>query len=113
MVVAYFRYLAEEVRKRMAELGVRSLSEFRGWYDLLGTRSGMDALLVVPISESRRVAPQQEPALHAAAREASMHFAEDLGSKAKTQRDTQFRSQRRRGNERRIDAAQQKRARAA
>ncbi len=84
MVVAYFRYLAEEVRKRMAELGVRSLSELSGWYDLLGTRSGMDALLVVPISESRRVAPQQEPALHAAAREASMRFAGDLGSKTKT-----------------------------
>jgi glutamate synthase domain-containing protein 2/glutamate synthase domain-containing protein 1/glutamate synthase domain-containing protein 3 len=78
MVVAYFQYLAEEVRKRMAELGVRSLTELSGWYDLLGTRSGMDALLIVPISESRRVAPQQEPAWHAAAREASLHFAEDL-----------------------------------
>jgi glutamate synthase domain-containing protein 3 len=79
MVVAYFQYLAEEVRNRMAELGVRSLSELTGWYDRLGTRSGMDALLIVPISESRRVAPQQEPALHAAAREAAMQFARDLG----------------------------------
>src|SRR3982075_2880806 len=78
MVVAYFRYLAEEVRIRMAELGVRSLTELSGWYDLLATRSGMDALLIVPISESRRVAPQQEPALHATPREASIHFAEDL-----------------------------------
>ncbi|MDP9337988.1 MAG: glutamate synthase large subunit [Acidobacteriota bacterium] len=85
MVVAYFQYLAEEVRKRMAELGVRSLTELSGWYDLLGTRSGMDALLIVPISESRRVAPQQEPALHAAAREASEHFAEDLGATSKSQ----------------------------
>jgi glutamate synthase domain-containing protein 2/glutamate synthase domain-containing protein 1/glutamate synthase domain-containing protein 3 len=85
MVVAYFQYLAEEVRKRMAELGVRSLTELAGWYDLLSTRSGMDALLIVPISESRRVAPQQEPALHAAAREASLHFAEDLASTSKTQ----------------------------
>jgi glutamate synthase domain-containing protein 2/glutamate synthase domain-containing protein 1/glutamate synthase domain-containing protein 3 len=85
MVVAYFQYLAEEVRKRMAELGVRSLSELSGWYDLLGTRSGMDALLIVPISESRRVATQQEPALHAAAREASLHFAEDLEPQLGTQ----------------------------
>jgi glutamate synthase domain-containing protein 2/glutamate synthase domain-containing protein 3 len=85
MVVAYFQYLAEEVRKRMAGLGVRSLSELSGWYDLLGTRSGMDALLIVPISESRRVATQQEPALHAAAREASLHFAEDLEPKLGTQ----------------------------
>src|SRR6202023_2899201 len=68
MVVAYFSYLAEEVRNRMAQLGVRSLTELSGWYDLLETRSGMDALLIVPISESRRVAPQQEPALHAAAK---------------------------------------------
>src|SRR6202162_2818770 len=83
MVVAYFRYLAEEVRNRMAQLGVRSLKELSGWYDLLETRSGMDALLIVPISESRRVAPQQEPALHAAAKEASRHFAEDLGAPRK------------------------------
>ncbi len=31
-------------------------------------------LLIVPISESGRVAPQQSPALHAAAREDSLHF---------------------------------------
>jgi glutamate synthase domain-containing protein 2/glutamate synthase domain-containing protein 1/glutamate synthase domain-containing protein 3 len=85
MVVAYFRYLAEEVRNRMAQLGVRSLTELSGWYDLLETRSGMDALLIVPISESRRVAPQQEPALHAAAKEASLHFAEDLVAPRKTE----------------------------
>jgi glutamate synthase (ferredoxin) len=80
MVVAYFQYLADEVRNRMAQLGVRSLKELSGWYDLLETRSGMDALLIVPISESRRVAPQQEPALHAAAKEASRHFAGDLAA---------------------------------
>src|SRR6202795_3463841 len=85
MVVAYFQYLAEEVRHRMARLGVRSLTELSGWYDLLETRSGMDALLIVPISESRRVAPQQEPALHPAAKEASLHFAEDLGAPRKTE----------------------------
>src|SRR4029077_10485111 len=83
MVVNYFCYLADEVRNRMAQLGVRSLKELSGWYDLLETRSGMDALLIVPISESRRVAPQQEPALHAAAKDASRHFAEDLGAPRK------------------------------
>src|ERR1700733_2156592 len=83
MVVAYFQYLADEVRNRMAQLGVRSLTELSGWYDLLETRSGMDALLIVPISESRRVAPQQEPALHEPAKEASLHFAEDLGATRK------------------------------
>jgi glutamate synthase (NADPH/NADH) large chain/glutamate synthase (ferredoxin) len=85
MVVAYFQYLAEEVRNRMAQLGVRSLKELSGWYDLLETRSGMDALLIVPISESRRVAPQQEPTLHEPAKEASLHFAEDLGAPRKTE----------------------------
>ncbi len=34
------------------KLGVRSLGELRGWYDRLGTRTGMDAFLVVPVSES-------------------------------------------------------------
>jgi glutamate synthase domain-containing protein 2/glutamate synthase domain-containing protein 3 len=85
MVVNYFRYLADEVRNRMAQLGVRSLKELSGWYDLLETRSGMDALLIVPISESRRVAPQQEPALHEPAKEASLHFAEDLGAPRKVE----------------------------
>jgi glutamate synthase domain-containing protein 2/glutamate synthase domain-containing protein 1/glutamate synthase domain-containing protein 3 len=78
MVVAYFRALAEEVRKRMAELGVRSLGELRGWYDRLGTRSGMDAFLVVPISETRRVAPQQVPTDHSTALEDSLHFSNAL-----------------------------------
>src|SRR5260370_25247876 len=32
MVIAYFRSLAEEVRNRLAQLGVRSLSELTGWY---------------------------------------------------------------------------------
>ena len=75
MVVAYFRALAEEVRKKMAQLGVRSLGELRGWYDRLGTRSGMDAFLVVPISVTGRVAPQQVPTDHSAALEDSLHFS--------------------------------------
>ncbi len=61
MVVAYFRSLAEEIRRNMAELGVRSLTELRGWYDRLETKSGLDALLVIPVSNSGRVVPQQTP----------------------------------------------------
>src|SRR5216683_2171139 len=78
MVIAYFRSLAEEVRHRLAQLGVRSLSELTGWYDRLSTRSGMDPLLIVPISSSNRVAPQQEPVLHVAALEDSVHFNASL-----------------------------------
>ncbi|HEX4543340.1 MAG TPA: glutamate synthase-related protein, partial [Candidatus Acidoferrum sp.] len=74
MVIAYFRALAEEVRNRLAQLGARSLSELTGWYDRLGARSGMDPFLVVPISPSKRVAPQQEPGLHVTALEDSIHF---------------------------------------
>jgi glutamate synthase domain-containing protein 2/glutamate synthase domain-containing protein 1/glutamate synthase domain-containing protein 3 len=85
MVVAYFRALAEEVRKRMAQLGVRSLGELRGWYDRLGTRSGMDAFLVVPISETRRVAPQQVPTDHSVALEDSMHFSNALAPQSEPQ----------------------------
>src|SRR5207245_7857176 len=74
MVIAYFRSLAEEVRNRLAQLGARSLSELTGWYDRLGARSGMDPFLIVPISPSNRVDPQQEPGLHVAALEDSIHF---------------------------------------
>jgi glutamate synthase domain-containing protein 2/glutamate synthase domain-containing protein 1/glutamate synthase domain-containing protein 3 len=85
MVVAYFRSLAEEVRKRLAELGAHSLSDLTGWYDRLSARSGMDPLLIVPISESNRVAPQQSPALHAAAREDLLHFSAQLELQAESQ----------------------------
>src|SRR6266849_3203786 len=78
MVIAYFRSLAEEVRNRLSQLGVRSLSELTGWYDRLSARSGMDPLLIVPISSSNRVAPQQEPVLHVAALEDSVHFNASL-----------------------------------
>jgi glutamate synthase domain-containing protein 3 len=74
MVIAYFRSLAEEVRNRLAQLGVRSLGELTGWYDRLSARSGMDPFLVVPISSSNRVAPQQEPVFHVAALVESLHF---------------------------------------
>ena len=74
MVIAYFRALAEEVRNRLAQLGARSLRELNGWYDRLGARSGMDPFLIVPISPSDRVDPQQEPGLHVTAQEDSIHF---------------------------------------
>jgi glutamate synthase domain-containing protein 2/glutamate synthase domain-containing protein 1/glutamate synthase domain-containing protein 3 len=79
MVVAYFRSLGEEVRQKMAQLGVRSLGELRGWYDRLGTRSGMDAFMVVPVSEARRVATQQVPVDHSIAPEDLLHFGNVLG----------------------------------
>jgi glutamate synthase domain-containing protein 2/glutamate synthase domain-containing protein 1/glutamate synthase domain-containing protein 3 len=85
MVVAYFRSLAEEVRNRLAQLGVRSLSELTGWYDRLGARSGMDPFLIVPISPSNRVAPQQEPGLHVAALEDSVHFNASLALQNESQ----------------------------
>jgi glutamate synthase (ferredoxin) len=75
MVVAYFRSLAGEVRERLAQFGVASLSELRGWYDRLSARSGMDALLVVPMSDSLRIAPQQAPGLHAALVEDAAQFS--------------------------------------
>src|SRR6266478_4130481 len=85
MVVAYFRSLAEEIRRNMAELGVRSLGELRGWYDRLGTRSGMDAFLVVPISATGRVAPQQVPTDHSAALEDSLHFSHAIVAQSEPQ----------------------------
>src|SRR5947207_1172889 len=85
MVIAYFRSLAEEVRNRLAQLGVRSLSELTGWYDRLSARSGVDPFLVVPISPSNRVAPQQEPALHVGALEESLHFSTALGLQTESQ----------------------------
>src|SRR5271168_4791438 len=85
MVVAYFRSLAEEVRNRLAQLGVHSLSDLTGWYDRLSARSGVDPLLIVPISDSNRVAPHQSPALHAAAREDALHFKATFELQAESQ----------------------------
>jgi glutamate synthase (ferredoxin) len=85
MVIAYFRALAEEVRNRLAQLGVRSLGELMGWYDRLGARSGMDPFLVVPISPSNRVAPLQEPGLHVTALEDSIHFTASLATQNEPQ----------------------------
>jgi glutamate synthase (ferredoxin) len=85
MVVTYFRSLAGEVRERLAQLGVASLGELRGWYDRLAARSGMDALLVVPISDSLRIAPQQSPGLHVAVVEDAKQFSGVLGSPGESQ----------------------------
>jgi glutamate synthase domain-containing protein 2/glutamate synthase domain-containing protein 3 len=74
MVVAYFRALAEEIRKGMSQLGVRNLTELRGWYDRLETKSGLDALLVIPVSKPRRVLPQQTSVLDGGVEETELSF---------------------------------------
>jgi glutamate synthase domain-containing protein 2/glutamate synthase domain-containing protein 3 len=86
MVIAYFRSLAEELRRRLAQLGVRSLGELRGWYDRLDTRSGMDAFLVVPVSHARSVAPQQEPLHHDEIQDELLYFKDSDTLQAKSQR---------------------------
>jgi glutamate synthase (ferredoxin) len=86
MVVAYFRSLAGEVRERLAQLGVASLSELRGWYDRLSSRSGMDALMVVPISQPLRIAPRQSPSLHSAVVGDGSRFDVVSGGAGETQR---------------------------
>jgi glutamate synthase domain-containing protein 2/glutamate synthase domain-containing protein 1/glutamate synthase domain-containing protein 3 len=85
MVVAYFQALAEQVRQKLAKMGVRSLGELRGWYDRLDTRTGMDAFMVVPVSESRRVAPQQQPVDHGSALEDSLYFHHSLTQPGESQ----------------------------
>jgi len=72
MVVSYFRALAEEIRKNMAELGVRNLTELRGWYDRLETQSGLDALLVIPAAKPAHVVAQQTTVLDAGVPEQEM-----------------------------------------
>ena len=51
---------------------MRNLTELRGWYDRLDTRSGLDALLVIPVSMSRRVLPQQSSILDAGVPESEL-----------------------------------------
>jgi glutamate synthase (ferredoxin) len=74
MVIAYFRALAEEIRKGLSQLGVHSLTELRGWYDRLTTQSGLDALLVIPVSKPRRVLPQQTSVLDGGVEETELSF---------------------------------------
>ncbi|HUN63461.1 MAG TPA: glutamate synthase large subunit [Candidatus Sulfotelmatobacter sp.] len=74
MVVTYFRSLAEEIRNGLSQLGVRTLTELRGWYDRLETHSGLDALLVIPVSKPRRVLPQQTSVLDGVVEETELSF---------------------------------------
>ncbi len=74
MVIDYFRALGEEVRKGLAGLGVRTLTELRGWYERLETRSGLDALLVIPASKPHSVMPQQSTVLDAETLDSERQF---------------------------------------
>ncbi|HZC65601.1 MAG TPA: hypothetical protein VE545_03440, partial [Candidatus Dormibacteraeota bacterium] len=67
------------------QMGVRSLSELTGWYDRLSARSGMDPLMVVPISAFGRVAPQQKPTVHTAGLEDAVHFSPSLDLETESQ----------------------------
>ena len=75
MVIAYFRALAEEVRKKLADLGANSLGELKGAYDCLRPRSANYAetpALALESNMSFRVAPQQVPGIHASLSEAQV-----------------------------------------
>jgi glutamate synthase (NADPH/NADH) large chain/glutamate synthase (ferredoxin) len=74
MVIDYFSALGEEVRKGLAGLGVRTLTELRGWYERLETRSGLDALLVIPASKPHSVMPQQSTVLDAETLDSERQF---------------------------------------
>jgi glutamate synthase domain-containing protein 3 len=68
MVIAYFRALADEIRRKLAELGANSLGELKGAYDCLRPRSANYAETPALALESNmdfRIAPQQVPGLHA------------------------------------------------
>ena len=81
MVIAYFRALAEEVRNKLAELGVHSLGELKGAYDCLRPRSVNYAetpALALESDMSFRIAPQQAPGLHASVGETPVVPAMDF-----------------------------------
>jgi glutamate synthase (ferredoxin) len=86
MVLAYFRSLADEVRRKLAELGANSLGELKGAYDCLRPRSPNYAetpALALESNMSSRIAPQQVPGLHASLTEAHMpqdEFESDASS---------------------------------
>jgi len=68
MVISYFRALADEVRKKLADLGANSLGELKGAYDCLRPRDPNYAetpALALESNMAFRVAPQQAPGLHA------------------------------------------------
>ena len=85
MVVAYFRALGEEVRNKLAELGVHSLSELKGAYDCLRPRSVNFAetpALALESDMSFRIAPQQAPGLHASVSQTPAMPAMDFSAAA-------------------------------
>ena len=104
MVVAYFRFLAEEVRSRLAQLGVRSLSELTGWYDRLSARSGMDPLLVMPdlALEPRCAAARAGPSRACAGRQHSFQCLARIAKRISAH--SEFRPQCRHGSQRRTHA---------
>jgi glutamate synthase domain-containing protein 3 len=58
MVVAYFQSLAEEVRNRLSELGVSSLSDLTGRYDHLRAREKTDPSRIMPFFGQQCIAPR-------------------------------------------------------
>jgi len=85
MVISYFRALAEEVRKKLADLGANSLSELKGAYETLRPRSPNYAetpALALESNMSFRVAPQQTPGLHASLIEAPIVQTENSGTES-------------------------------
>ena len=83
MVIAYFRALADEVRKKLAELGANSLGELKGAYDCLRPRSPNYAetpALALESNMSFRIAPQQVPGLYASLSEGHLQHDEFLSA---------------------------------
>ncbi|HET8967540.1 MAG TPA: glutamate synthase large subunit [Candidatus Acidoferrum sp.] len=79
MVVSYFRALADEIRRKLADLGANSLGELKGAYETLRPRSPNYAetpALALESNMSFRVAPQQTPGLHASLSEAPAAHSE-------------------------------------
>jgi glutamate synthase (ferredoxin) len=52
MIVSYFRSLAEEIRQQLAQLGVASLNELKGRYDLLSADANKVTFWVLPSADS-------------------------------------------------------------
>jgi glutamate synthase domain-containing protein 2/glutamate synthase domain-containing protein 3 len=77
MVIAYFQSLAEEVRKHLAQLGARSLSDLTGRYARLNTRSGAGRSLVFSCSQPTHFVSQESPDLRPADREDSLCLGDE------------------------------------
>jgi glutamate synthase (ferredoxin) len=77
MVVSYFRSLAEEIRQRLAQLGVASLNELKGRYGLLS--SGARETFSAPFSLDS-IGDNQKRSLRIAAVEVEADVAFDEGA---------------------------------